>query len=294
MKASRVRLRLEQNRQARSIHGGALNMYAAAMGVKLSRLPIPSRRLRERLFRKLYGGKYSALCEQELERPLADYRSLNELFTRGVRAECRPLPVDADSFLCPCDSTVQETGRLADAQRMTVKGVEYTLASLLPGMPTERFAGGQFAVFFLSPADCHRVFCPQDAQLEQLVHVPGRRLLVHPSHQPPRVPSVLAQRAGDHSARDAAGACLLVMVAGWGVGNITYPFPVGLKPHRRARDPPCAGPAATSAPRAWLATFELGSTVIMITEPRPTVVSHLRTGEAVKYGEPAFTFERTS
>src|SRR5947207_869669 len=82
--------RLEQFRQARRIHGGTLNMCAASLGVKLSRVPIPSRWLRERVYRTLYGKKYKLLNESELDRPLAEYRSLNALFTRGVRPECRP------------------------------------------------------------------------------------------------------------------------------------------------------------------------------------------------------------
>src|SRR5262249_13611329 len=84
MNKSSLRTKLEEVRQAARIHGGFLRMCAAALGVKLARLPIPSRRLRSRLYRTVYGKKYAALNESELERPLADYPSFNALFTRGV------------------------------------------------------------------------------------------------------------------------------------------------------------------------------------------------------------------
>src|SRR5262249_50655720 len=87
-----VHARLEQFRQARRIHGGTINLCAASLGVKLSRIPIPSRWLRERVYRTVYGKKYKSLNEAELDRPLGEFRSLNDLFTRGVRAEYRPIP----------------------------------------------------------------------------------------------------------------------------------------------------------------------------------------------------------
>ena len=97
------RTKLHEMRLASRIHGGVVNMWVAAMGVKLSRLPIPSRRFRTFFYRKVFGKKYAALDEAEFERPIWSYPSLNALFTRGLQARnCRrsrpgrraiPLPV---------------------------------------------------------------------------------------------------------------------------------------------------------------------------------------------------------
>ena len=54
----RASIRLEQFRQARRIHGGLRGLCLAVLGVKLARVPIPSRRLRQRLFRNLYARMY--------------------------------------------------------------------------------------------------------------------------------------------------------------------------------------------------------------------------------------------
>ena len=59
---TKVKARLEQFNQARRIHGGTMNMCAAAMGVKLSRLPIPSRKIRERVYRTIYGKQVCRLA----------------------------------------------------------------------------------------------------------------------------------------------------------------------------------------------------------------------------------------
>jgi phosphatidylserine decarboxylase len=188
MQSHSLRTKLEEIRQARSIHGGVLNMCVASLGVRLSRLPIPSRRLRLMVFKTLYGKKYPALDESELEQPLWAFRSLNALFTRGVRPECRPISSEANQFLCPCDARVQDVGRLERDRLLTVKGTEYTIASLLSDLDGDRLEGGRFAILFLSPSDCHRVFSPHDAHIEEVIHVPGRRLLVHPPYQKKEYP----------------------------------------------------------------------------------------------------------
>src|ERR1700753_4089267 len=85
-------VRREQFRQARRIHGGLPNLVVAALGISLSRVPIPVRRLRPRLYRSIFGKKYPpGLDENEAEMPLSQYRSINALFTRGVKPQYRPI-----------------------------------------------------------------------------------------------------------------------------------------------------------------------------------------------------------
>ena len=131
------------------------------------------------------------LNEQEADRPLEDYRSLNALFTRGVKPEYRPIPADTPEILSPCDGKVQDVGRVERGRLLTVKGIAYSLASLLPDIDVRPYEGGQFAIIFLSPIDCHRVFSPRDGRLEEVVHVPGARLLVHPPFQRAEYPVIL-------------------------------------------------------------------------------------------------------
>src|SRR5262249_6100733 len=81
-------IRLEEFRQARRVHGGLWNLAVALLGVKLARVPIPSKRLRLSLYRTLFGNKYPpGVKEHEAERPLWAYPSLNAFFTRGIKPE---------------------------------------------------------------------------------------------------------------------------------------------------------------------------------------------------------------
>lgn len=289
MKATKITTRLEQYRQARAIHGGFMNFWLAALAVRLSRLPIPTQRLRTRLYRTVYGKKYAALDESELERPLEAYRSFNALFTRGVRPELRPIPQTSNQFLCPCDGRIQEVGSIRQDNILTVKGFEYNIASLLAGIDAGTFYNGHFAIIFLSPSDCHRVFSPQDGGVVEVVRVPGSRLLVHPPYQRKEFPVFSMNERVIIRIATPLGECALVLVAGWGVGNITIPLDPRFRPrfwktNRKEYDPPL--PVKRGE---WIATFELGSTAILIVPPTRGTKTDVRQDEKVQYGQPLFT-----
>jgi phosphatidylserine decarboxylase len=284
-------IKLEQFRQARRIHGGLLKLGIAVLGIKLSRLSIPSKRLRLRVYREVFGRKYPpGLDEDEAERPLWTYPSLNALFTRGIKPHCRPIPAGTPQFLSPCDGTVQDVGRVEGNKLLTLKGVEYTLSSLLPHTDPRPFEGGHFLVIFLSPIDCHRVFSPQDGHLEAALHVPGYRLLVHPPYQRAEYPVYTLNERMILRFATGLGPCLVVMVAGWGVGNITLPLAPDFRPRSRVTATRTWSPPAPVKRGDWVATFELGSTVVLFTPPAPGVVPLVSPSEEVKYGQPVLTY----
>ncbi len=284
-------IKLEQFRQARSIHGGILQFCLALLAVKLSRLPIPSQRLRLRLFRDLYATRYPpGLNEREAEKPLESYRSLNAVFTRGLKPEYRPINAHTPEILSPCDGTVQDLGRVERGRLLTVKGIEYLIDSLLPDIDIQSFEGGQFAIIFLSPIDCHRVFSPLDGCLEEVVHVPGARLLVHPPFQRAEYPVYTLNERVILRLSAESGSCVVVMVAGWGVGNITLPFAPTFQP--RSNRPQSGRSASTRTVKRgdWIATFELGSSVVLITSSSLEATPLVSPNEKVHYGQPVLRF----
>jgi phosphatidylserine decarboxylase len=291
MKKPCFQIRLEQFRQARRISGGLLGLSVAALGIRLARLPIPSRRLRLWLYRGLFRKKYPpGLDENEAERPLWAYPSLNALFTRGVKPECRPIPAGTPQFLSPCDGTVQDVGRIEGGKILTLKGIEYTLASLLPRTDSRPFEGGHFVVVFLSPRDCHRVFSPQDGHLQEAIHVPGYRLLVHPPYQRAEYPVYTLNERMILRFATGLGPCVVVLVAGWGVGNITLPCAAEFRPRSRALASRVWFPPVPVKRGDWVATFELGSTVVLLTPPTANVTCLVSANEEVKYGQPVLTY----
>jgi phosphatidylserine decarboxylase len=285
-----LQTKVEEIRQACGIHGGVLNLLIAALGVRMSRVTIPSKRLRLLVFRQVYGKKYKSINEAEFEEPLANYPSINALFTRGVRPEFRPISLASDQFLCPCDGKVQDVGKIERGKLMTVKGIGYTISSLLPDIDTQVFEGGHFGIFFLSPNDCHRIFSPQDCRVEEVIHVPGYRLLVHPPFQRKEYPVFTLNERVILRLATPLGACILILVAGWGVGNITLRFDPQFKRRHRRTTRTVYSTRPEIRKGEWLATFELGSTAILITEPAEKVTVAVSRDAEVKYGQPAFSF----
>ena len=263
----------------------------AVVAVKLSRLPIPSERLRVRLFRNVYAAMYPpGLNETEAEKPLGSYRSLNAVFTRGVKPEYRPVPADTSELLCPCDGTVQDVGTVERGRILIVKGIPYLLASLLPDIDINPYEGGQFAIVFLSPIDCHRVFSPQDGLLDAIVHVPGARLLVHPPFQRAEFPVYTLNERVIFRLSTDVGSCLVVMVAGWGVGNITFPFATNFR-SRSKHGMATRRELPHSVKRGdWIATFELGSSVVLITSSSLCATPLVSPNAKVHYGQPILKF----
>ena len=284
-------IRSEQFRQARAIHGGFWRFCLALVAVKLSRLPIPSRRLRLRLFRDMFIRKYPpGLNELEAELPLDAYPSFNALFTRGVKPQYRPIPEGTPAIVSPCDGTIQDVGHVDGGRILTVKRIAYSLGSMLPGVDVSPYQGGQFAIIFLSPIDCHRVFSPTDGCLEEVTHVPGARLLVHPPFQRAEYPVYTCNERMIFRFSTPMGSYVLIMVAGWGVGNITLPMVPLFRPRSKQPGSSHCILRHTVKRGEWIATFELGSSVVVLTAASLAATPLVSPNEKVQYGQPVFEY----
>ena len=283
-------IRREEYRQAKKANGGLWGYFLVKIGIKLSRLWLPTKRLRLFLY-QIFNNIYPpGINEEEAEFPVYEYSSLNALFTRGLKSKYRPISRGKYEVLCPCDGTIQDVGRIEQGQIITLKGIRYLPESLLPSVEMKTFEGWNYITTYLSPIDCHRVFSPQDGQLEKIIHVPGARLHVTPSFQNPEFPVYTLNERMIFMFSTTIGSCILVMVAGSGVGNITLPLLPDFKPvgHSITNKTLCSPIPVNRG--EWFATFGLGSTVILLFPPQDGRQSILISpNEKVKYGQPIFS-----
>ena len=183
---------------------------------------------------------------------------------------------------------MQEVGTIENDKLITVKGIEYTIAALMPKVDPEPFRNGKYGIFFLSPSDCHRVFAPQAGSIEEIIHVPGYRLLVHPPYQCKEYPAFSLNERIIIRMTTPLGKCILVLVAGWGVGHVTLRIDAQFAAASKWITHKLYGPPINVKHGEWIATFELGSTVILITEATKTAEMLIAKGETVRYGQPVF------
>lgn len=103
---------------------------------------------------------------QEVSKNRDEFTNLHDFFTRELQTTARPIATQAHAVASPVDAKIEAFGTITSAQQFTVKGKPYTLTDLLGNEArAQNYAGGDYIVFYLSPADYHRIHSPLDAKV---------------------------------------------------------------------------------------------------------------------------------
>ncbi len=213
--------------------------------------------------------RYHVNMDEAQHSDLRDYASFNAFFTRTLHPNARKLTPDSSGLLSPVDGTVASMGAVQDHQRIAAKGKTYTVDALL-GCDGSVFDQGSMANIYLSPRDYHRIHLPCDATLCMMQYLPGSLFSVSPQAVE-RWPDLFARNERLVCWFDTAhfGRMAMVMVGAVNVAAISTTW------HGEVR-----GPA-----RRWdygdmklsqgqeIATFNLGSTVILFPEKELTLAA---------------------
>jgi phosphatidylserine decarboxylase len=252
-----------------------------------SRRALP-RPLQSRLL-KSFAKKYE-IDVTEAERPLDQYRSLHEFFTRKLRQGARvaaPLP---NAVLAPSDGAVCDSGVVSAGKLLEAKGSVFTLCDLLADSElAARLEGGAYLVTYLSPRDYHRVHAPVDGEIVGWTHIPGRLFPVG-NRSVARESGLFARNERFVTVIDGpAGVSVVVMVAAVGVGHITASYDSEVSTHARGfATGSVRKKSLAERPRvargAELGIFNLGSTTIVVFEPGRVLLEPVAAGSAVRVG----------
>ena len=109
------------------------------------------------------------LDESEFEKPALEYSSFSEFFDRRLKPQARPICNESDALISPADGVLSVFPDISGLPSFTIKGQEFTLASLLrDARLSGEYRGGSIAVIYLSPTDYHRYHFPCDCILENI------------------------------------------------------------------------------------------------------------------------------
>jgi len=163
----------------------------------------------------------------EADRPLEDYRSLDDFFTRRLKPEARPIDRDPAHLVSPADGRVLVLPRL-DGDRFSVKASSVTLAELLgDARLADRYLGGTGFIIRLAPADYHRFHFPDSGEAGPSSAL-GRRLYsVHPIALATGAPSFRNRRVISHLDTEAFGRLTLIEIGAQAVGTILETYHPG-------------------------------------------------------------------
>ncbi|MEK4230077.1 phosphatidylserine decarboxylase [Solibacillus sp. FSL H8-0538] len=114
-----------------------------------------------RSYSKVYG-----INIEEVSNKIDSFSSLHDFFVRTLKQEARTIAQGHNVFASPVDGKVEAYGDIVDGMTFYVKNKPYSLLDLLGSeVQSARYRDGKFIVFYLSPADYHRIHSPIDAHV---------------------------------------------------------------------------------------------------------------------------------
>ncbi|MBN8549539.1 MAG: phosphatidylserine decarboxylase [Deltaproteobacteria bacterium] len=235
------------------------------------RLPGPLRLLSLQIFAKL-----TSINLEEAERPLREYASIADLFTRRLRAGARPIE---GAIVSPADSKLRACGVIENGRLPQIKDKDYSVAELLrdPAL-AERFNGGYFFNLYLSPMDYHRVHAPCAGAIEFRRYIPGKLWPVNDWSLSHIENLFVINERVVIGIRSAYGLVLVIMVGATNVGKISLAFDslVTNRAFSAADAQPLLKQFDPTLPVGCgdeLGTFHLGSSVVVLFEPQAKINS---------------------
>jgi phosphatidylserine decarboxylase len=224
----------------------------------------------------------------EPEKPLEEYCSLEEFFTRRLRPAARAVAPGAKTAISPVDGVVVQHGVATAGRLLQAKGIDYTLRSLLFDQDrADRFTGGAYATLYLAPRDYHRIHAPLGGAVVGYRHIPGAFFPVNQAAVR-RVAGLFARNERLVSYLDTTlGLVAVVKVAATGVGDISVTYDANARTRASRRSCRVDYPEGRLIAKGdELGTFHLGSTVIVLFEPGRAALLPLEIGQRLRMGEP--------
>lgn len=113
-----------------------------------------------KLINKSFVKMYN-INELEMEKPLDQYDSLQELFVRNLKEDARKIDEDPNSVVSPVDGILASIGEITQHSTFHVKNQDYSLEEMLGNKKTaEKYKQGTYIILYLSPSHYHRIHTP--------------------------------------------------------------------------------------------------------------------------------------
>ncbi len=260
---------------------------------RIASIPLPKRLAGSvnRLYCRLYKVRVD-----ECEFPPEHYSSLQQFFTRNLRAGIRPIGA---APISPVDGSLNQFGKIENGTLLQAKGRLFTVQRLLSDPEASKcFRNGYFQTFYLAPKDYHHIHSPVDGVIDSMLYVPGKLWPVN-EWSVSRIEELFAvnERIITFLQTDA-GRVAVVKVGATNVGSISLSYDsFRSNSFSRVCTPaPELKKVVYSAPipvsrGARIATFNLGSTVIVLYENERFRPLEPPARGDIRFGEPVGIFQ---
>lgn len=230
----------------------------------------------------------------EAEKDISDYPTLNQFFTRHLKAGVRPIHKldNPSNVVSPVDGKIAQMGDIVNGSMIQAKGLDYQLNHLIGStLEAEAYQDGYYMTIYLAPTDYHRMHHYATGLIQKMRVIPGRLFPVNvfavnnvrnlfPINE--RITTYIENKFGQKSAIVKVGATV--------VGKIKLAY------HKAESNKGLAMAKTFESPIEVtkgdeLGYFAMGSTVVMLFEKGSFKVNEkLQAGDAVRMGEDLGTF----
>jgi phosphatidylserine decarboxylase len=191
--------------------------YLAGIIVSL-KFPAPISNVLNKIF--VYSFKIDM---SEAEKPLEEYKSIQDLFTRKLKPGLRPI----HSQVCsPADGWLQYSRKVNDNQELIqAKGFYYSAADLIAQDEKDIPKLFWFTSIYLAPHNYHRVHSPISGELLSITHVRGDLWPVN-SYYSENLSRLFCrnERLVFTIKSETQGTVFIVMIGALNVGKIRSPY----------------------------------------------------------------------
>ena len=224
------------------------------------------------------------------------YKSLNALFTRHLK-EPRHYSLNAADFISPCDSLISECGTLISDYALQIKGMRYKTDEFLgknfSDEEKKSVHDGDFINFYLSPKDYHRYHIPMNMKVLKAVHIPGKFYPVNVPSLKKRLNLFIENERVVLQCETMEGKTFyMVLVSALNVGVMKVSFEPRIQ-----TDADVVGEQVYEFEDLYLdkgddfGCFEMGSTIVVISEKGMFEELCVKAGDKVKFGETVATLK---
>jgi phosphatidylserine decarboxylase len=214
------------------------------------------------------------------------WRSLQQVFTRELVPGARPVEVDPQVLVSPCDAIVGACGRAERDLVLQAKGMRYSMRELFgPSQDPAPFEGGTYATLRLTSAMYHRFHAPADGRLVHVTYLSGDAWNVNPIALA-RIERLFCRNERAVLRLELSGGLplALVPVAAVLVASIRL-HALDVRLHLRWPGPnemPCDAAVAKGRELGW---FEHGSTILVFAPPGCTLAPGIEPGARIRMGQ---------
>lgn len=248
-----------------------------------ARLPRPIARRMVRWFANTYSIDVDAAGQ-----PIHHYSSIGHFFIRDLREGLRPVEGE---LVSPVDGTLRGFGIVENGRLEQIKGKTYTLSRFLgDDAHAQRYENGVYFNFYLSPQDYHHVHAPLGGAITRSVHIPGKLWPVN-DWSLENIDELFSINERVVTYIDSQfGLAAVVMIGATNVGKMSVAYDDTFVSNSArtlrtvARD--YASPIPIDAGDR-LGTFHMGSSVVVLLEPRAIDIERVRleAKKKVRYGQ---------